>query len=225
MEDREKKCNRCGDVQSVDAFNNDATKRRDGKPLRVDGKYPYCKSCCAAAKRKLEKKWGAVWRERKRAHYHSDPATHKAKVEAYRLRNRAKVRAWQKAYALRHPEKSGERAMRHQARKRGLAIVPFSKAQLEQKIAYWENCCWMCGLAWNHIDHVKPLAKGGAHVLANLRPACKKCNTRKSAKWPYIGKPYAELRMISQVTKLGTARFEVNAPRSGSYFRGLIVPW
>lgn len=32
-------------------------------------------------------------------------------------------------------------------------------------------------------DHVKPLAKGGPHILANIRPACVSCNSRKHATW------------------------------------------
>lgn len=30
----------------------------------------------------------------------------------------------------------------------------------------------------------KPLAKGGLHCLANLRPACRACNAQKNARWP-----------------------------------------
>jgi 5-methylcytosine-specific restriction endonuclease McrA len=35
------------------------------------------------------------------------------------------------------------------------------------------------------IDHVKPLNKGGAHMLANMRLACRSCNSSKNDKWPY----------------------------------------
>ncbi|UXA19558.1 HNH endonuclease [Mycobacterium sp. SMC-4] len=42
----------------------------------------------------------------------------------------------------------------------------------------------MCGAAWSTIDHVKPIAAGGAHMLCNLRPMCGSCNPSKGAKWP-----------------------------------------
>lgn len=47
---------------------------------------------------------------------------------------------------------------------------------------YWGNRCWMCGGPYEEADHVIPLALGGPHCLANLRPACKSCNSAKGAK-------------------------------------------
>ncbi|MGX7727586.1 HNH endonuclease [Rhodococcus sp. 5G237] len=35
------------------------------------------------------------------------------------------------------------------------------------------------------VDHVKPINKGGPHMLANLRPACGPCNSRKRDQWPF----------------------------------------
>lgn len=45
--------------------------------------------------------------------------------------------------------------------------------------------CWVCGGEATQVDHVKPIAAGGAHILANLRPICGQCNQRKKDKWPY----------------------------------------
>jgi 5-methylcytosine-specific restriction endonuclease McrA len=59
----------------------------------------------------------------------------------------------------------------------------YSAEQLRARMHYWGNKCWMCGGPFEHVDHVKPLAKGGRDHLANLRPSCRKCNQRKSAKW------------------------------------------
>jgi 5-methylcytosine-specific restriction endonuclease McrA len=36
------------------------------------------------------------------------------------------------------------------------------------------------------IRHVKPIAKGGAEMLCNLRPICRSCNASKCDKWPYV---------------------------------------
>ncbi|MGH9004622.1 MAG: HNH endonuclease [Acidimicrobiia bacterium] len=36
-------------------------------------------------------------------------------------------------------------------------------------------------------DHVKPIRVGGSHLLANLRPACRPCNSRKRSSWPLVG--------------------------------------
>lgn len=66
------------------------------------------------------------------------------------------------------------------------SAIPFTLEQLQQRMAYYGNKCWICKVApFEHVDHVKPLSKGGAHALCNLRPACATCNLRKRAKWPF----------------------------------------
>jgi 5-methylcytosine-specific restriction endonuclease McrA len=42
----------------------------------------------------------------------------------------------------------------------------------------------VCGGQPVETDHVKPLSKGGAHMLCNMRPICRSCNARKSNHWP-----------------------------------------
>lgn len=71
------------------------------------------------------------------------------------------------------------------ARRKGAPTVPFTRDQLEARLSMFGGC-WMCGadLGKFHIDHVKPLARGGWHCLSNLRPACPTCNISKGAKWP-----------------------------------------
>jgi 5-methylcytosine-specific restriction endonuclease McrA len=51
----------------------------------------------------------------------------------------------------------------------------------------YDNCCWICELELEtvHWDHVRPLSKGGDHVVSNLRPACAWCNGRKGAQHPF----------------------------------------
>lgn len=73
-----------------------------------------------------------------------------------------------------------------EVRRKGAPTIPFTVAQLEERLSMFAGC-WMCGCERDesfHIDHVKPLSKGGWHCLANLRPACGPCNMSKGAKWP-----------------------------------------
>lgn len=35
------------------------------------------------------------------------------------------------------------------------------------------------------MDHLVPLARGGRSIKANLVPACKECNNKKKAKFPF----------------------------------------
>lgn len=71
------------------------------------------------------------------------------------------------------------------ARERALTTIPFTAEQLAQKWAYHGNKCWICHGAADSTDHVKPVAKDGAHMLCNLRPVCRPCNSSKCDKWPF----------------------------------------
>jgi 5-methylcytosine-specific restriction endonuclease McrA len=70
-------------------------------------------------------------------------------------------------------------AARYRARKRKNTIQYFTKKQLEQRMSIFGFKCAYCAGEFDHIDHVKPISKGGYHCLSNLRPACKRCNLEK----------------------------------------------
>lgn len=64
--------------------------------------------------------------------------------------------------------------------------VPAALAR--EVVARADNRCEYCGLsqlgqeATFHVDHVRPIAAGGATVLDNLALACVSCSLRKGAK-------------------------------------------
>lgn len=71
------------------------------------------------------------------------------------------------------------------ARQKAVAFLPFTADQLVARLSMFRGC-WMCGGTADQIDHVKPLVAGGWHILANLRPACGSCNSRKGGRWPLV---------------------------------------
>lgn len=81
------------------------------------------------------------------------------------------------------------RLRRRDAARRGSEVNHgVSRKGLAGKLVLWGRRCWLCrvelddtGLTW---DHVKPLSKGGVDILANLRPCCGPCNSKKGNKWP-----------------------------------------
>ncbi len=103
-------------------------------------------------------------------------ARHKINAE----QDNARHSAWRKA----HPDEARAIDGRRWGRRHQAFTIPFTVRQLAEKMAYWGNRCWICGGPEEARDHVKPLAKGGAHVLVNLRPICNTCNSSKGAKWP-----------------------------------------
>jgi 5-methylcytosine-specific restriction endonuclease McrA len=59
-----------------------------------------------------------------------------------------------------------------------------TKEQLKARVEYYGGLCWMCKNPADTIDHIKPVSKGGSEWPANLRPACRSCNSAKNASWP-----------------------------------------
>lgn len=70
----------------------------------------------------------------------------------------------------------------HEVRARQ-AGVPWDFVDLRLVFAKGDGLCGICGLpvefAKFTVDHVVPMSKGGAHVLANLQPAHFACNSKK----------------------------------------------
>ena len=96
---------------------------------------------------------------------------------------RNRVKAWRAA----NPEKVQQQNRVHgsirRARKSN-AIDPLNRvtaAVIASRIMLFDGACAYCGNSGSiHIDHVKPLARGGLHVPKNLVPACQRCNLSKN---------------------------------------------
>lgn len=114
------------------------------------------------------------------ARFCSSSCLDKDRYRRNRVERIAAAAAWAKTPAGRHS--SNEHRRRRRARLQDAGIVPFTREQLAQRLACFSGC-WMCGEPASTLDHVKPLSKGGPHMLANLRPACRPCNSAKSAHW------------------------------------------
>lgn len=100
----------------------------------------------------------------------------------------AKRRAYYKDPERRARYRAGERIReaRREAALREAPTTKFSAEDLAARLSMFAGC-WICGADISeemHVDHVKPLSKGGPHMLSNLRPACPECNIRKGAQWP-----------------------------------------
>ena len=148
--------------------------------------------------REYQKQWQAENRE-KLAEYHrnwraKNPERAAETMKRHRDKNREGIYENARQWALDNPERHRENVRRGQqrrrARKRATQVVPFTNEQWEQKKAYWGNRCYLqipgiCTGEPEHAEHVKPLCAGGAHMLANIRPACEPCNYRKGRNWPF----------------------------------------
>jgi len=58
---------------------------------------------------------------------------------------------------------------------------PGWRALRQRVFATKGRACWWCGRYAGTVDHVLPVVLGGGHELANLVPACQRCNYSRGA--------------------------------------------
>jgi 5-methylcytosine-specific restriction endonuclease McrA len=117
-----------------------------------------------------------IWRE-------SNRDLHRQLCRAWLRANRERAAASAKAWAVANPTRRNLKEHRRRAQKIGTQVHAIDATNVTEKMDYWGGKCWMCSRPADTLDHVKPLAAGGYHMLANLRPACRSCNSSKGAKW------------------------------------------
>lgn len=118
-------------------------------------------------------------------------------IRSWRDRNKKAVSEYQKQYRAKNKEKirayrSTKKAIRRAIEEAGVDNSVFLLWTQDQP-----KTCFYCGEDCHsdfHVDHFMPLSRGGAHVLTNLRIACRQCNLRKSARDPaeWIEMVYAQ---------------------------------
>lgn len=97
----------------------------------------------------------------------------------WKRNNRERAKEWLKRNPWYRAVANGTR----RARLREVTFVKVTSNDLESRFIANAGLCWMCGGEADCWDHVKPIVAGGAHMLANLRPACTPCNSSKGGKW------------------------------------------
>ncbi len=157
-----------------------------------------CKLCQAAKRRKFvsENKEKVLLQTRISAKKHKNSIQKKKKEyhiknrenilekhHIYYSDNKEKILAKNKKYAKEHPEVGVVRSQNRRARmnKCFSNITGAEIKSLKEKYKY--RCAYCkCKTDKNNplqIDHKVPLSKGGAHILENILPSCRKCNLSK----------------------------------------------
>jgi 5-methylcytosine-specific restriction endonuclease McrA len=100
------------------------------------------------------------------------------KSDAYKVA----ANKYQKAISKTSAYKMGarERRRRRRAAIKGNWNQRIPRRDLFALRRLFDDCCAYCGTNCDtEFDHFYPVAKGGPHVLSNLLPACKRCNSSK----------------------------------------------
>lgn len=100
---------------------------------------------------------------------------------AYGKRWRKKNKKVVRLYRRQHLAEDAFRASQRRALMKVHSLGDFTLAAWKElKLAYRGRCAYCDRRRKLTIDHVIPLAKGGAHTLSNIVPACKSCNCKKA---------------------------------------------
>jgi 5-methylcytosine-specific restriction endonuclease McrA len=212
-----KVCNTCGESKALEAY----PKRKDSK----DGSANRCKECTKAYKeayyaknreksnaksradyalnrekyKKIHAEWAANNADRITSHKKAYYAKNREKVitaaadwAAANPEKRSSVAAkWQKA----NPEAMSATVHRRRARKAANGVNAVSTQEWATIAAMPCTACAAPGPS--EVDHIVPIARGGAHTIGNLIPLCRSCNASKNnmlwIEWKYSGRPQAQV--------------------------------
>lgn len=212
MDNATKPCTRCKITKPREDFNRRAA-MADGLRSQCKACDAADRRAGRERDRPRQREWREANRVRVRQadrdRYHRDPARFRTRKQEWARANPETVRESRRKTQLKYPHASADRSrrwreanpdadhlwreanrelsrariQRYRARKKELTIIPFTVEQLAARLSMFPGC-WICGGPGTEVDHVKPLAKGGAHMLANLRKICRSDNARKSDRWP-----------------------------------------
>lgn len=184
-----KKCTKCGEIKPVMEFSKHAGKR--------DGLQSNCKACTSIARAAWQKASPDKVRERAAAWYAKNADKVKASSAKWRAENRDKASAAVAKWYAENPDydanyrANNKEAFRiyvqnRRARKRENG-GKLSKDISERLFKLQRGKCACCGKPLGedyHLDHVMPLALGGANEDWNMQLLRQRCNNQKGAKHP-----------------------------------------
>lgn len=167
-----KRCYKCKTIKPIaDFYKNKSAK---------DGHQSHCKPCNLASNKKWQEKnldkfagYSAEFRKR-------NPEKTKAVVIEWRLQNKEHIRKYSKNYRIKHPEQKLKGRQTRRARRTKASVYLVTTKDLEQIMS---KACIYCGAPSQHLDHIIPLSRGGAHSISNLVAACATCNLSKYNKF------------------------------------------
>ena len=133
-----------------------------------------------------------AYRERNREHLR---AVARENQRRYRAVDPKHNRDWWAANRDKHVLYQRQRVARKRSNPGSVGVA--ERDWLRMKNRYEQRCAYCGDKAPLHMDHVIPLVRGGRHAIGNVLPACKSCNSSKSArfisewKWRRAGFPPA----------------------------------
>jgi 5-methylcytosine-specific restriction endonuclease McrA len=109
-----------------------------------------------------------------------------ARHARYRIECAAQVRESKRRWKLANPEAVKNYVRTRRARIKGAECTLTAAESLAVLRAQRGRCAYCPGTDDLELDHVVPIARGGAHAKANIQWLCGPCNRRKSWRDPVV---------------------------------------
>jgi len=121
-------------------------------------------------------------REKAKQYYEKNKEKIKKKHNCYYCNNKEYFKKYQKKWIKKNRDKTKNYDGKYRARKNG-SNGNVSDIEWKELCSHYGNICLRCGSSENITqDHVVPISKGGFHIIYNLQPLCKPCNSVKHNK-------------------------------------------
>lgn len=144
----------------------------------------------AASDRKYREANRAKCVAKSRAWQKRNPELVAATGRAYRSANAERISKVKRSYEIENPDKIAAKQRKRRALKLG-AAGSHTAADVKDIFESQRGLCATCsvkliksGKNRYHVDHIKPLSRGGSDDKYNLQCLCPTCNLRKNAKDP-----------------------------------------
>ncbi|MFF6928299.1 HNH endonuclease [Streptomyces californicus] len=177
-----KRCTRCKAMKPAADFHKFSA--------ADDGLRPRCRACRRPQSARYYRENRDEISRRGAERYARNPEVVKVRVKRYQAAHPEGLRRRQARYAATEGGKAVQKAaqQRRRARKAAATVEHFNVADVYEDWADLD--LWVCFYCAGpakplQMDHFEPLARGGAHGLINLVPACADCNHAKSDKEPW----------------------------------------
>lgn len=104
-------------------------------------------------------------------------------VNANREKVNSQSRISKKKWRLENPDKCRLSVMANRTKRKNATVENVTPDQIE---ALKVKQQWRCAICKErhlkfHVDHIKPIARGGGHEIKNLQLLCRRCNQNKSS--------------------------------------------